>query len=66
MANVNQVQDLPCDESWKEISLSLFQRLAVKVITSGKVPKHIAVIMDGNRRFAKKQNVKLESGHAQG
>ena len=31
-----------------------------------KVPRHIAIIMDGNRRFAKKNNVEVSDGHKKG
>jgi undecaprenyl diphosphate synthase len=31
-----------------------------------KIPKHIAIIMDGNRRWAKKRGQPLLSGHQQG
>lgn len=30
------------------------------------MPKHIAFIMDGNRRYAQKHNVKKLEGHSQG
>lgn len=31
-----------------------------------KMPKHIAIIMDGNRRWAKKRNLPVKLGHKQG
>ena len=31
-----------------------------------KMPKHIAIIMDGNRRWAKKRNLPTKLGHKQG
>ncbi len=31
-----------------------------------KVPCHIAIIMDGNRRFAKKNNLEVSDGHKRG
>jgi len=31
-----------------------------------KVPCHIAIIMDGNRRFAKKNNLEISDGHKRG
>lgn len=53
--------------SWiVDSSLSYFQRFCVNIVKSGRVPKHIAIIMDGNRRFAKKTNVKRVEGHERG
>ncbi|KAJ2661812.1 cis-prenyltransferase [Coemansia sp. RSA 1200] len=37
-------------------------RLLVRIITQGPVPKHVAFIMDGNRRYARK----LQMGRANG
>jgi len=31
-----------------------------------KIPKHIAIIMDGNRRWAKQRNLPVKLGHKQG
>jgi len=31
-----------------------------------KMPKHIAIIMDGNRRWAKERNLDIKSGHREG
>lgn len=53
--------------SWiKETKLTWLQSVAVRVIKAGKVPSHVAVIMDGNRRFARKQNMQSVEGHVQG
>jgi len=53
--------------SWiRESTLSCFQYIAVKIIKSGIVPRHIALIMDGNRRFAKKNSVRHVEGHTRG
>lgn len=38
----------------------------IGILQAGPVPKHIAFIMDGNRRFAKKQGLHSISGHQQG
>ena len=35
-------------------------------ITAEMMPKHIAIIMDGNRRWAKNNNVDKKIGHKQG
>lgn len=53
--------------SWiRDSSLSWIQSLCVKIIKNGRVPKHVAFIMDGNRRYAKKNNVQKVEGHSQG
>lgn len=35
-------------------------------VTSGPIPKHIAVIMDGNRRWAKQRKLPASMGHREG
>lgn len=53
--------------SWiKEGELSLWERFCANIIKVGPVPKHIAFIMDGNRRYAKKCQVERQEGHTQG
>lgn len=47
--------------------LSSLNHILTKVIrSSGKVPKHVAFIMDGNRRYAKKNHIELKEGHNAG
>lgn len=43
--------------SWirDKFALSLFQTLLINVLKCGPIPKLIAIIMDGNRRYAKKK-----------
>jgi ditrans,polycis-polyprenyl diphosphate synthase len=36
------------------------------VLKQGKIPKHIAFIMDGNRRYARKHSLKVQIGHVRG
>lgn len=38
----------------------------IKVVKTGRIPKHIAFIMDGNRRYAKKNSVDNSAGHYKG
>ncbi|PSN55286.1 Dehydrodolichyl diphosphate synthase complex subunit DHDDS [Blattella germanica] len=53
--------------SWiRDSTLNWIHLLCVRVIKCGKVPKHIAFIMDGNRRYAQKNNVQKIEGHSQG
>ncbi|XP_055716990.1 dehydrodolichyl diphosphate synthase complex subunit DHDDS [Phlebotomus papatasi] len=53
--------------SWvSDTKLPWWQRFAVSVVKVGKIPDHIAFIMDGNRRFAKKIQVEKAEGHSRG
>ncbi|OAD59734.1 Dehydrodolichyl diphosphate synthase [Eufriesea mexicana] len=46
--------------------LSWFQRLAIRILKTGHIPKHVAFIMDGNRRYASKTRIKHIEGHTKG
>lgn len=53
--------------SWiRDNSLTWIQKLGVRIIGSGTVPKHVAFIMDGNRRYARRHNVQKIEGHTKG
>lgn len=53
--------------SWvKDNCVSFFELFCIKVIKTGRVPQHVAFIMDGNRRYAKKFNVNCTVGHHKG
>lgn len=53
--------------SWiVDSSLNWFQYGIIKLLKKGHVPKHIAFIMDGNRRFAKRSKTKTIEGHSKG
>jgi ditrans,polycis-polyprenyl diphosphate synthase len=43
-----------------------FQKFCGNILKEGPVPKHVGFIMDGNRRFAKKQAVPSIEGHSRG
>ncbi|KAG5359232.1 Dehydrodolichyl diphosphate synthase 6 [Yarrowia sp. E02] len=45
---------------------NLFQDVLVRVLRTGPIPRHVAFIMDGNRRFAKTNNLELREGHVAG
>ena len=42
------------------------QKLCANVLKTGPIPKHVAFIMDGNRRFAKKNSMDRAHGHLMG
>ena len=53
--------------SWfKETKLSFLERFCMNVLRCGPIPRHVAFIMDGNRRYAKKFNLQTIDGHRQG
>lgn len=54
--------------SWirEEFKYSWLDRLCIRILKCGPLPRHVAFIMDGNRRFAKRQNVEKIQGHTQG
>ncbi|KAJ8405006.1 hypothetical protein AAFF_G00329270 [Aldrovandia affinis] len=53
--------------SWiRERELSLIERLTANILKAGPMPKHVAFIMDGNRRYARKRHVERQEGHTQG
>lgn len=43
-----------------------FQLILIQVLASGPVPKHVAFVMDGNRRYARMNNQKVIQGHSEG
>lgn len=46
--------------------LNWFESLVCSILQCGAIPKHIAFIMDGNRRYANKTNIQRAEGHKQG
>ncbi|XP_024030579.1 dehydrodolichyl diphosphate synthase 6-like isoform X2 [Morus notabilis] len=46
--------------------LTFLRKCLFKVMSVGPIPNHIAFIMDGNRRYAKKQNSGEGAGHRAG
>ncbi len=43
-----------------------YEKKLLKIVKEGKVPKHVGIIMDGNRRFAKELEMKPSEGHLEG
>ncbi|XP_076298407.1 dehydrodolichyl diphosphate synthase subunit [Lasioglossum baleicum] len=53
--------------SWiRDSTVTWFQLLATKVLKTGHIPKHVAFIMDGNRRYASKNGMDKLDGHTKG
>lgn len=54
--------------SWfkEQKKTSYLRSFCNNVIKSGQLPQHVAIIMDGNRRFAKKVNCERSKGHEKG
>ena len=54
--------------SWfEETKRTFLESLAIKVIRCGPIPKHVAFIMDGNRRYASKNRLNdVVMGHSHG
>ena len=46
--------------------LGFIERCACRVIRAGPTPRHVAFIMDGNRRFARERGWDVAQGHRQG
>lgn len=45
---------------------SVYSEDEIALVRSGEVPRHVAVIMDGNRRWAKRHNLPAVAGHWKG
>lgn len=50
----------------RESNLCWYERFAINVVKVGNIPRHVAFIMDGNRRFANKSHIEKREGHARG
>lgn len=48
------------------LEVSFAQKFCLNVLKAGIVPKHIAFIMDGNRRWAKKHNLSVKNANIEG
>jgi undecaprenyl pyrophosphate synthase len=42
------------------------QSVLLTVLSAGPIPKHVAFIMDGNRRYARMHNKQVAQGHGEG
>ena len=50
----------------KKLIYKLYEMKLIKEVKKGPIPNHVAIIMDGNRRYAKKKGLPPHLGHAFG
>lgn len=50
----------------KQTNLWFYEKWLINILKTGHLPKHLAFIMDGNRRFAKNKKQSKAYGHEQG
>ncbi|KAH6887313.1 dehydrodolichyl diphosphate synthetase [Coprinopsis sp. MPI-PUGE-AT-0042] len=46
--------------------LGYAQDFILNVLASGPIPRHVAFVMDGNRRYARRNHKKVQQGHSDG
>ncbi|CAL8130525.1 unnamed protein product [Orchesella dallaii] len=49
-----------------KIEESILQKLFRNILQQGQIPKHIAFVLDGNRRYAREKNMTTIAGHRKG
>jgi len=64
--NGNKMSDSVSSSSKVESKSSYDRRIQEELKKSGEIPKHIAIIMDGNGRWAKKRGLPRVAGHREG
>jgi ditrans,polycis-polyprenyl diphosphate synthase len=42
------------------------QDFVLNVLAAGPIPRHVAFVMDGNRRYARQNQKRVQDGHADG
>ena len=53
--------------SWLQDTVSTqIQNAVLAILASGPIPKHVAFVMDGNRRYARRRHQVVIQGHSQG
>lgn len=46
-----------------EWALNQLRELLIGAMKQGRVPRHVAFVMDGNRRFARERRLEVAEGH---
>lgn len=49
-----------------DLTAQMYERVLMEQVRSEKIPNHIGIITDGNRRYARYNNLSDEEGHIQG
>lgn len=52
--------------NWKKENTDENKKIQLELMNSGKLPDHLAIIMDGNGRWAKQRKIPRLSGHREG
>jgi len=42
------------------------RNLLLRILAAGPIPKHVAFVMDGNRRYARMNHKAIQQGHSDG
>ncbi|XP_059608196.1 dehydrodolichyl diphosphate synthase complex subunit DHDDS-like [Phlebotomus argentipes] len=50
----------------RDHQLSWWEKVLLRILSYGPEIRHLAVVMDGNRRYAKRQNMSTQLGHRKG
>lgn len=50
----------------RDKTIDRIQRVLLGVLRAGPIPRHVAFVMDGNRRYARTKGVKVIQGHVDG
>ena len=61
-----KVEETKREKIRKTPELSWFSRFLCNVVKTGKIPRSVAFIMDGNRRFATRKKQEKHMGHSHG
>jgi hypothetical protein len=60
------VIDVVLGEAMAEVAYQAYERLLLEEVKKGPIPRHVAIIMDGNRRFARLFGMDSIEGHRKG
>lgn len=46
--------------------VTLIHTIVLYILRCGPIPEHVAIIMDGNRRWAERHHLERKDGHSHG